>query len=120
MLPPSTSAVPSMRQWQCEIPMTSHSAPSGMILVCSWSDSTEAGMPPMETIRSATYNSADLLDQLDHLGTLEPGKLADLVAVPRNPLDDISVLYNGIDFVMQNGIVYKQDGAPTPHAIGGL
>ena len=71
----------------------------------------EAGMPPVEAIRSATYNAADLLGQLDNLGTLEPGKLADLVAVPRNPLDDIGVM-GEVSFVMKDGQVYKMDGAP--------
>ncbi len=72
---------------------------------------TEAGMPPMEAFRTATYNAADLLGQLDNLGTLEAGKLADIVAVPRNPLDDIAVMEN-VSFVMKDGIVYKMDGAP--------
>lgn len=71
----------------------------------------EAGMPPIETIRSATYNAADLLGQLDNLGTLEPGKLADIVAVPRNPLDDIAVM-GEVSFVMKDGQVYKMDGTP--------
>ncbi len=71
----------------------------------------EAGMPPMETLRSATYNAADLLGRLDQLGTLEPGKLADLVAVPGNPLDDIAVMEQ-VSFVMKDGRIYKMDGAP--------
>ena len=71
----------------------------------------EAGMPPMETLRSATYNAADLLGRLDQLGTLEPGKLADLVAVPGNPLDDIAVMEQ-VSFVMKAGRIYKMDGAP--------
>lgn len=71
----------------------------------------EGGMPPMETIRAATYNAADLLDQLDQLGTLEPGKLADVVAVPRDPLADITAMHE-VSFVMKDGIVYKRDGQP--------
>lgn len=71
----------------------------------------EAGMPPIETIRTATYNAADLLGQLDNLGTIESGKLADIVAVPRNPLDDISVMKD-VSFVMKGGMVYKMNGAP--------
>ncbi len=71
----------------------------------------EAGMPPVEALRNATYNAADLLGQLDNLGTLEAGKLADIVAVPRNPLNDIAVMEE-VSFVMKNGIVYKMDGAP--------
>ena len=71
----------------------------------------EAGMPPLEALRSATYNAADLLGQLDHLGTLETGKLADIVAVPRNPLNDIAVMEE-VSFVMKDGRIYKMDGAP--------
>jgi len=71
----------------------------------------EAGMPPMETLRSATYNAADLLGRLEQLGTLEPGKLADLIAVPGNPLDDIAVMEQ-VSFVMKAGRIYKMDGAP--------
>lgn len=68
---------------------------------------TEAGMPPMEVIRSATYAAADLLGQLDNVGTLEAGKYADVVAVDRNPLDDIRALEQ-VSFVMKGGVVYKQ------------
>ena len=66
----------------------------------------EAGMPPMEIIKTATYNAADLLGQLDQLGTLESGKYADIVAVPRNPLNDISAMRD-VAFVMKGGVVYK-------------
>lgn len=68
----------------------------------------EAGMPAMECIKSATVNAADLLGQSENLGTIEPNKYADLIAVEANPLDDISVLSNVV-FVMKNGRVYKQD-----------
>ena len=71
----------------------------------------EAGMPPMEALRAATYNAADLLGHLDALGTLEPGKLADVVAVPRNPLDDITTM-GEVSFVMKAGTIYKQNGTP--------
>lgn len=67
----------------------------------------EAGMSEHEAIRTATYNAADLLGQLDNLGTLEPGKLADIVAVDGNPLTDISLLSN-VHFVMRDGQIFKQ------------
>ncbi len=67
----------------------------------------EAGMPAIAAIRSATYAAADLLGQLDNLGTLESGKYADVVAVDRNPLEDISALQD-VSFVMKGGVVYKQ------------
>ncbi|MEO0741707.1 MAG: amidohydrolase family protein [Bacteroidota bacterium] len=73
----------------------------------------EAGMPPMEAIRSATVAAADLLDQEANLGALQPGFFADVVAVPRDPLADITVLETRMDFVMKGGVVYKHDGQPT-------
>jgi len=60
----------------------------------------------MEAIVTATVNAADLLGQSEHLGTLEPGKLADVIAVPESPLENISELFN-VDFVMKAGKVYK-------------
>jgi imidazolonepropionase-like amidohydrolase len=66
----------------------------------------EAGMQPIEAIRSATQSAADLLNVSDSLGTIEVGKLADLVAVKGNPLEQISLLQN-ISFVMKDGVVYK-------------
>lgn len=68
----------------------------------------EAGMPPMEALHSATVNAADLINQTEHLGSLEPGKFADVIAVSANPLDDMSVLQN-VSFVMKGGAVYKHD-----------
>ncbi|GAC16261.1 metal-dependent hydrolase family protein [Aliiglaciecola lipolytica] len=65
----------------------------------------EAGMKPMEAIRSATYHGAKLLNELDRLGTIEAGKLADMVAVKGNPLDDITEMQD-IDFVMKDGKVF--------------
>ncbi len=67
----------------------------------------DAGMKPIEAIRSATFNGASLLGVLDTLGTIEKGKLADMVAVKGDPLKDISLLQN-IQFVMKDGKVYKQ------------
>lgn len=68
-----------------------------------------AGMPPMVAIKSATLEASKLLKINDRLGTLEPMKLADIVAVKGDPLDDITLLKN-IDFVMKDGVVFKQDG----------
>lgn len=67
----------------------------------------EAGMPASEALKSATVATADLLGISDTLGTLESGKLADIVAVEGNPLDDISIMQN-VAFVMKDGVVYKQ------------
>lgn len=67
----------------------------------------EAGMTPEDALLSATVNSANLLGISDILGTLEQGKLADMVAVSGNPLEDISLM-ESISFVMKDGVVYKQ------------
>ncbi len=67
----------------------------------------EAGMPPMEAIRSATINAAKLLRAADELGEIKPGAYADIVAVRGDPLVDITEL-ESIDFVMKNGQVVVQ------------
>jgi imidazolonepropionase-like amidohydrolase len=67
----------------------------------------EAGMPPLEAIRAATLNAAELLNQSGKLGAVEPGYAADLVAVAGDPLRDIALLQK-IAFVMKDGVVYKQ------------
>ncbi len=64
------------------------------------------GMTPMEAIQSSTSSAAELLGQRSSIGTIEPGKLADLVAVSGDPLADISQLEK-IVFVMKEGVVYK-------------
>ncbi|MFO0981927.1 MAG: amidohydrolase family protein [Planctomycetota bacterium] len=62
------------------------------------------GMTPMQAIRSATVVAAELLQQSSDLGTIEPGKLADLVATKTDPLTDIAALEH-IDWVMKDGRV---------------
>lgn len=64
------------------------------------------GMPPMEAIQCATLHAATLLKIADRLGTIEPQKIADIVAVPGNPLDDIRLLHK-VSFVMKEGAVFK-------------
>jgi imidazolonepropionase-like amidohydrolase len=66
----------------------------------------EAGMPPMEAIKSATSVSAGILGMSDKIGTLEVGKLADIVAVDDNPLVNIKTMAM-VSFVMKDGVVYK-------------
>ena len=65
------------------------------------------GMSPMAAIKSATSVAARLLDQSENFGTIEAGKLADIVAVKGNPLADISELTR-VSFVMKGGVIYKQ------------
>jgi imidazolonepropionase-like amidohydrolase len=68
------------------------------------------GMTPAQALISATRSGADLLGLTDKIGTLEPGKLADLVAVPGDPLQDIRQTEK-VSFVMQNGKVFKGQAA---------
>jgi imidazolonepropionase-like amidohydrolase len=65
------------------------------------------GMTPMQAIRSATSVAADLLGQAQNLGTVAPGRWADLVAVREDPLADISALER-IGWVMKGGVVYSE------------
>ncbi len=67
----------------------------------------EAGMKPMEAIKAATINAAELLGEKDKLGSIEVGKLADVVAVDGDPLKDPKV-FGKVIFVMKAGIIYKQ------------
>jgi imidazolonepropionase-like amidohydrolase len=69
----------------------------------------KAGLPPAYTLQMATINAAQLLGHEDELGTVAAGKYADLVAVPGNPLEDITVM-SKVSFVMKAGVVYKRDG----------
>jgi len=64
------------------------------------------GMTPMQAIQAATTNAADLLGHSNEIGSIKPGKYADLIAVSGDPLQDISVLEN-VEFVMKEGKVYK-------------
>jgi imidazolonepropionase-like amidohydrolase len=68
------------------------------------------GMSPLQAIQSATINDADLLGWSDKVGTIEPGKWADIIAVDGNPLDDITTLQR-VKFVMKGGEVVKSEYA---------
>lgn len=67
----------------------------------------EAGMPPLEAIKSATSVAAKFLEIDDRLGSVQVGKIADLVAVPGDPLADISTMRR-VNFVMKDGTVHRQ------------
>lgn len=67
-----------------------------------------AGIPSMTALLSATIESAKLLKIEDQLGSIEAGKLADLVAVKGDPLADVRLLQD-ISFVMKDGVIYKQE-----------
>ena len=66
----------------------------------------DAGMPPMKAIQSATVEAARLLGEYDQLGSLVEGKVADIIAVNGNPVEDITILEE-VDFVMKSGRIYK-------------
>jgi len=72
----------------------------------------QAGIPPMYAIQSATLSGAQLLKHDKDLGTLAAGKLADVIAVPGDPIADISLMTH-LSFVMKEGVVYKKDSAPV-------
>ena len=67
----------------------------------------DGGMPPMEAIKCATVVNAAILKMSDKIGTLEQGKLADIVATDENPLQNIRAMEK-VTFVMKEGVIYKQ------------
>jgi imidazolonepropionase-like amidohydrolase len=68
------------------------------------------GMTPMAALNAGTLNGAKLLGWEARVGSLAPGKLADVVAVPGDPLADIHVTER-VSFVMKGGVIYKGQGA---------
>jgi imidazolonepropionase-like amidohydrolase len=72
----------------------------------------QAGMPPMFALQAATVSAAQLLKHDKELGSLATGKTADVVAVPGDPIADISLM-KSVSFVMKDGVVYKLDSVPT-------
>ncbi len=84
---------------------------------CQFALLTEAGMSPLDAIRSATLAAADLLGVADR-GTLEAGQLADVVAVAGDPLADVHALEH-VDLVMKGGAIFRgPSGTPTPSPCG--
>lgn len=67
----------------------------------------QAGMPANEALQAATRNAAQLLGQWEQVGSIEAGKLADVVAVPGDPLAQIALMRQ-VDFVMKDGTVYRK------------
>jgi imidazolonepropionase-like amidohydrolase len=68
----------------------------------------QAGMPALDVIRAVTSNAAEMLGWGDRIGTIEPGKFADLIAVPGDPLTDIGELER-VRFVMKGGQVVRNE-----------
>jgi imidazolonepropionase-like amidohydrolase len=65
------------------------------------------GMTPLAALQADMINGAKLLGWRGEIGALKPGYFADIVAVPGNPLQDISVVQK-VDFVMKGGIIYRK------------
>ena len=65
------------------------------------------GMDPAQALQTATYHAARLLRMQNRIGSIEAGKLADLIAVGKSPLENIKVMTK-IQMVMKDGVVYKQ------------
>jgi imidazolonepropionase-like amidohydrolase len=74
----------------------------------------DLGMKPIDALKAGTSVDADLLGLADKIGTLEPGKLADVVAVPGDPVENIRQTEH-VFFVMKEGVIYKNDRATAAH-----
>ncbi len=77
----------------------------------------DAGMKPIDAIIAATGSAADLIGDKEDIGSVRPGRYADLVAVDGDPLTDITLLQH-VRFVMKGGVVYKQAGQIVPRQSG--
>ncbi|HEY2658922.1 MAG TPA: amidohydrolase family protein [Caulobacteraceae bacterium] len=75
------------------------------------------GMAPADALFAGTRNAADLIGASNRIGSIQPGRFADLVATPGNPLSDPSQ-FEHVDFVMKGGTVYRQGGQPTAKGAG--
>jgi imidazolonepropionase-like amidohydrolase len=72
----------------------------------------EAGMTPMDAILAATRNGADLIGDSADIGSIQPGRFADVIAVTGDPLKDVTELTR-VQFVMKGGTIYKESGKAT-------
>ena len=70
------------------------------------------GLSPVKALSAATRNAADLIGAADRIGSVQPGRYADLVATAGDPLAD-PAQFGQVDFVMKGGIIYRQGGHPT-------
>ncbi len=73
----------------------------------------QAGMTPAAALKTATVNASEALGRADRIGTIEPGKDADIIAVAGSPLDDVRRLEH-VDFVMRHGVVVRAGGHRAP------
>ena len=75
----------------------------------------EVGYEPLEAISAATSSGAELLGVADRVGTLEPGKLADVIAVPGDPLADLTRIRD-VTTVLKGGVAQPYDSKGAGHA----
>jgi imidazolonepropionase-like amidohydrolase len=73
----------------------------------------DGGLAPLQALYAATRNASELIGVQAQIGSVEPGRYADLVATTRNPTEDPGQ-FRHVVFVMKGGIVYRKDDAPTP------
>lgn len=73
----------------------------------------DVGMSPAEVITAATFHNARIMGRADELGTLEPGKLADVIVVDGNPLDDIDAI-SRVDLVIRGGVLWYPEPSADP------
>jgi imidazolonepropionase-like amidohydrolase len=69
------------------------------------------GMTPLQALQAATMNGAALLNWSDRIGTIEPGKFADIIAIDGDPTKDIKAIEKVV-FVMKDGVTFKNDLTP--------
>jgi imidazolonepropionase-like amidohydrolase len=69
---------------------------------------TKLGLPPVEAIRAATTNAAELMGWSEKVGSIEPGKYADVIAVSGDPVADVGELEH-VKFVMKGGVIVKNE-----------
>ena len=74
----------------------------------------DLGMKPIDALKAGTSADADLLGLTDKIGTMEAGKLADIVAVPGDPVENIRQTEH-VFFVMKEGAIYKNDRGAAAH-----
>jgi imidazolonepropionase-like amidohydrolase len=84
----------------------------GQASTATFANLRQAGMPALDVIRAVTINAAEMLGWSGRIGAVEPGKLADLIAVAGDPVADITELER-VRFVMKNGEVIRND--PLSH-----
>ncbi len=82
-------------------------------MVLEFSQRLALGVTPWDLLKMATLNGAAMLGEANNLGSVDPGKYADIIAFPTNPLDDVRT-YNRVSFVMKGGNIVRDDLHRSP------